>query len=320
MSIESVRENWERLARSDPLWAILAADDKRGNRWSPEEFFATGQDDVELWIGRLAEAGVTMPGGNALDFGSGVGRLSRALAPHFERVVGVDVSRSMVELGRRLGPPANVELVVNPRADLSLFAGGEFDFVISLLVLQHLPRDLIRGYLREFARVLRPGGVLIVEIPAARTALPAAAYQAGIELLDEPALFVDRPARLRLRVSNRSRTAWPGPPDHQLMAGNHWLRGDEVLRWDDGRAPLPPLNSGESVEVELEVTPPRPGRLDLVLDVVAESVAWFAERGSTPLRLEVDVTGAGTDAEETATRDEPVLEGHWLRTAEVPHS
>lgn len=321
MSIDSVRENWERLARSDPLWAILAADERRGNRWSVEEFFATGRDDIELWIARLAEAGVRLPGGRALDFGCGVGRLSRALAPHFERVVGVDVSRSMIDLGRRLGPPANVEFVVNSRADLSRFATGEFDFVLSLLVLQHLPRRLIRSYLLEFARVLRPGGVLVVELPGARTSLPAAAYQAGIELLEAPALSAQRPARLRLRVSNRSGAGWPGPPAHQLMVGNHWLRGEEVLSWDDGRAALPPLPRGESMELDLEVRPPRPGRLQLVVDVVAESVAWFAERGSTPLRLEVEVAGAETDtagSEQPAGTDgEPVLEGHWLPVPEV---
>jgi SAM-dependent methyltransferase len=55
--------------------------------------------------------------------------------------------------------------VLNSRPDLALFADGEFDLVYTSVVLQHLSRDLARSYLAEFARVLRPGGSLIFQLP-----------------------------------------------------------------------------------------------------------------------------------------------------------
>ena len=50
----------------------------------------------------LAARGLPRARALALDFGCGAGRLSRALAAHFEHVVGVDVSASMIETARAL--------------------------------------------------------------------------------------------------------------------------------------------------------------------------------------------------------------------------
>jgi SAM-dependent methyltransferase len=56
--------------------------------------------------------------------------------------------------------------VRHDRQDLSRYASGSVDFLSCLLVLQHLPsRDAIEGYLREFVRVLSPGGVAVVQLP-----------------------------------------------------------------------------------------------------------------------------------------------------------
>jgi SAM-dependent methyltransferase len=56
--------------------------------------------------------------------------------------------------------------VLHDREDLSRYAAGSVDFLSCLLVLQHLPsRDGIERYLREFVRVLSPGGVAVVQLP-----------------------------------------------------------------------------------------------------------------------------------------------------------
>jgi hypothetical protein len=55
--------------------------------------------------------------------------------------------------------------VLNERDDLSIFADGAFDFVFSFLVLQHMPPPLAESYLREFVRVLKPGGIGYFQMP-----------------------------------------------------------------------------------------------------------------------------------------------------------
>ena len=60
-----------------------------------------------------------------------------------------------------------VQLQLNPRPDLSLFADASFDLVFSHIVLQHIPWVHVQGYLREFARVCKPGGWIAFQLPAA---------------------------------------------------------------------------------------------------------------------------------------------------------
>jgi SAM-dependent methyltransferase len=60
----------------------------------------------------------------------------------------------------------NIRFTLNERSDLSLFEDGHFDFIYSNIVLQHIPRELQAGFVREFARVLAPGGVLVFQTPA----------------------------------------------------------------------------------------------------------------------------------------------------------
>lgn len=168
MKIQRLRNVWERLAREDPYWAVLTAPDKQGNRWKLDEFFATGVTEVTASLAEIAEAGLTPAPGRALDFGCGVGRLTQALATTFDEVVGVDVAAEMIVLADRHNRlPERVTYVHNPRSDLRRFADGSFDLVYSLITLQHITPDLTRGYLREFGRLCRPGGVVYFQLPTA---------------------------------------------------------------------------------------------------------------------------------------------------------
>ena len=95
---KALGDGWEEHARHDPLWAILSRDDKRGREWDIDEFFTVGAYDVDRIIKELADQGIRPQTASALDFGCGVGRLTQALVDHFDHVVGVDVSPTMIGL------------------------------------------------------------------------------------------------------------------------------------------------------------------------------------------------------------------------------
>ena len=95
----------------------------------------------------------------AVEIGPGHGRVAAELASWFERVVGIDVSPAMVA-GAASVSAANVELIVGDGASLRPVTDASADLVLSFRVFQHLPGALIAAYVREAARVLRPGGVL----------------------------------------------------------------------------------------------------------------------------------------------------------------
>jgi len=160
---DDVRRDWTRLGERDPLWAVHVAPDKRGGRWDVEEFLALGRADVAAAMAWLERLGLPTRFDRALDFGCGVGRLSQALTEHAGEVIGVDVAPPMLELARELDPEGRCEFVLNAAPDLRRFADGSFDLVYSELVLQHLPPSTVESYLAEFMRVLRPGGVAVLQ-------------------------------------------------------------------------------------------------------------------------------------------------------------
>ena len=158
---------WEKLARQDPYWAVLTLPDTAGNRWKIDEFFATGRETVDTDLAYLDRHLPQLAKGDALDFGCGVGRLSQALAPHFARVTGVDIAQPMIDLARQHNQHGDrVTYLHNPASDLRRFPDASVDLVYSVITLQHVPTGLIRGYLREFMRVCRPGGAVFFQLPA----------------------------------------------------------------------------------------------------------------------------------------------------------
>lgn len=82
-----LRQTWDYLGEHDPLWAILSFPQKRGNRWQLEDFFATGRDEIGALLQAVSDRFPDVPRRCALDFGCGVGRLTRALAAHFDHVI-----------------------------------------------------------------------------------------------------------------------------------------------------------------------------------------------------------------------------------------
>lgn len=167
MKLWQTRRHWEKFARTDPMWSVLTSPDKAGNRWSTEEFFATGRESVDAEILGVKSRYPALRQGHALDFGCGMGRLTQGLAPHFERVTGLDISEAMLELARkhnRFGD--RVRYLHNDRPDLGCFPDGTFDFVYSLITLQHVAPQYSRRYIAEFMRVLAPGGVTLFQVPA----------------------------------------------------------------------------------------------------------------------------------------------------------
>ena len=159
-----LQESWDRLGRDDPFWAVLTDPERKGGGWDPEEFFATGRAEIDRLLERVD--GRLPARERALDFGCGPGRLSRALARHFERVDGVDVAPSMIELARDLDPPDRCAFHLNAATDLALFESGAFDLAYSNITLQHMRPRLAEGYLAELVRVLKPGGVLVFQLPS----------------------------------------------------------------------------------------------------------------------------------------------------------
>ncbi|WP_052730499.1 class I SAM-dependent methyltransferase [Sphingomonas sp. SRS2] len=151
---------WEKLAKADPLFHIASVKGMEGGKWEHEAFFAKG----ETYVGVIDEYFTGK--GSALDIGCGAGRISRALAKRFDHVTGVDVAPTMVKLASEMcADVKNAEFKVGEGVRLPA-ADHSMDAVVSFQVLQHIDRSAIPGLLQECYRIKKPGGVVILHIPA----------------------------------------------------------------------------------------------------------------------------------------------------------
>jgi ubiquinone/menaquinone biosynthesis C-methylase UbiE len=92
------------------------------------------------------------------------------LAGHVDEVIGLDIAPSMLAKAKELDrSDGRVRFVLNQKPDLSDVETASVDLVYSSLVLQHMPPELAHGYLREFVRVLAPGGVAIFQVASRPT-------------------------------------------------------------------------------------------------------------------------------------------------------
>jgi ubiquinone/menaquinone biosynthesis C-methylase UbiE len=166
-TLAEYEQEWERNARLDPFFSILSSKDCKNGRWDISEFFRTGRAEIDL-IFRHLEKIVAQPptNGRFLDFGCGVGRISRALMLRFPRGIGIDISSRMITMANYYSTNDQVkaEYITNKGDDLSQVKSALISFLYCHLVLQHMPSELQARFIGEFCRVLEPGGIAAFQI------------------------------------------------------------------------------------------------------------------------------------------------------------
>ncbi len=97
----------------------------------------------------------------ALDFGCGAGNLSRQLSSLGCDVLAGDISQGFLDLVASRSYQTKVETIKLNGIDLSNITDESVDMVATYSVLHHVPDYL--GILKEFMRVLRPGGIIFID-------------------------------------------------------------------------------------------------------------------------------------------------------------
>ncbi|OGY08594.1 MAG: hypothetical protein A2782_03240 [Candidatus Blackburnbacteria bacterium RIFCSPHIGHO2_01_FULL_43_15b] len=120
-------------------------------------FFYVGNHFVILNLVRQYANGVSH---NILDAGCGTGLLAKKLQL-FGNVTGVDISPEAIKYAKKRGVNARLASITKLP-----FKNATFDLIVSVDVLYHQKVENDRTALLELKRVLKPGGVLILKVPA----------------------------------------------------------------------------------------------------------------------------------------------------------
>lgn len=98
-----------------------------------------------------------------LDFGCGIGRILKYLTD-YRQLYGVDVSSRMLAMARERIPADNLDLIHITGCTLPL-EDESVDLVYSFWVLQHIDREDVAKLVKEFYRILKPGGLCYLQFP-----------------------------------------------------------------------------------------------------------------------------------------------------------
>ena len=160
-----MREEWDRRALENARHYVAT----ERTEWSDEEYFESGRENVRREI--LSDMINICQGKDpkqmrVLEIGCGSGRVTRALSELFGEVYAVDISGEMIRQAKEsLAGHPNAHVFQNNGSDLSVLGGIQVDFAFSYIVFQHIPsREVIRNYVREVSRLLRPGGLFKFQV------------------------------------------------------------------------------------------------------------------------------------------------------------
>jgi ubiquinone/menaquinone biosynthesis C-methylase UbiE len=132
--------------------------------WSDKgEEWTTSREWKDSVIKRFLKPNIAN-GAVVVEIGPGGGRWTGELQRRASRLIGIDISKTCVaECRRRFAGVGNAEFWVGNGSNLEGVSSASVDAIWSFDVFVHINRPQFESYAEEFARVLRPGGVGIIQ-------------------------------------------------------------------------------------------------------------------------------------------------------------
>jgi SAM-dependent methyltransferase len=168
MNIKNSDVEWEKWGKNDPYFGVITKEKFRSHNLSDEslkEFFDSGKGHIRNIIDvskRFIDHDFSPR--KVFDFGCGVGRLLIGFSEIADQVVGLDVSESMLTealINCNRYSINNVSLIKSD--DTLSVLKGNFDFIHSFIVFQHIPVDRGVHIFRNLLDHLEDGGICAIQ-------------------------------------------------------------------------------------------------------------------------------------------------------------
>ncbi len=166
----------------------------KGEEWSPSS-------DWKQSVVRTLLAPNIAEGSAVVEIGPGGGRWTGDLQARAGKLIGIDISEACIrECQRRFAGCENVEFWVGSGADLNGVETGSTDAIWSFDVFVHINEPQFEAYAKEFARVLKPGGVGVVHHGAVGGA--SGGWRSDVTTADVERLLTSAGLRIEQQLSS----------------------------------------------------------------------------------------------------------------------
>ncbi|MDR2194183.1 MAG: class I SAM-dependent methyltransferase [Treponema sp.] len=170
--VSHIETVWSNYGKDEAYWSVLTHSMfLRENLTNDaiETFYASGKDTMRQIEATLRRCGEweRLNRNACMEYGCGVGRVTIQLANIFEQVTGLDISQGHLELARQhinalLIKNINVQKI-DRLEDIARLP--KYDFIFTVIVLQHNPPPIIAILIESFFKLLKKDGIVIFQVP-----------------------------------------------------------------------------------------------------------------------------------------------------------
>lgn len=160
-----LKKTWEQFGEQQPHWSVLTIDKFKPDSIQDniEEFYQSGVYGINNLEQKLNNYGHSFDNKVVLDYGCGVGRLTKACCNFTSNVYGMDISKSHLEIAQQNVPAGQFFLVDDLKTLPEL--PQQPDIIYSLIVLQHARPPVIAHTLHLLLQLLAPNGIAMIHLP-----------------------------------------------------------------------------------------------------------------------------------------------------------
>ncbi len=175
--IETLQSTWDQFGKEDTFFSVVTDEKYKDENLSSEiidDFYslANSRDCVEYVNAKLKTyknfSLADCKDKKGLEFGCGVGRNLVHLAPYFKDMLGIDISEKHLEQAKKICQKMNISQARVQKSYDYIEDIGQFDFIFTVITLQHIPPPLMKAYIQQLLNMLLPGGIALFQLPVAR--------------------------------------------------------------------------------------------------------------------------------------------------------
>ncbi len=168
-----IQDTWSHFGETEPHWSVLSSEQflQTSINNTKDIFYNSGQTNVIQLLKTLERNGLDYATfKSCLEYGCGLGRVTRWLSPKFETVFGYDISKAHLESAEHYLKTQGIHNITlhHIREVKDLENLPKVDLIYSVIVLQHNPPPIISLIIKEIVKALNPGGVAYFQVPTYR--------------------------------------------------------------------------------------------------------------------------------------------------------